>query len=416
MKRILIIVIVCCSVQISFGQATIKTMFYNVLNYPTAPPDNREEILETIIDSYEPDIFMICELETEAGGNEILDNSLNDDNTNYSSAPFLFNFSNSDVQLHQLLYYNNQKFTLIQNQRLINAVRDINWYTLELISNDQVNNPIRIEVFITHLKASRGSENEDKRFDMIKVFTDNLINLDENAYVIFAGDLNLYSSGEPAYQELLNRDNRITMVDPIDAPGDWSNDETFTNIHTQSTRIDSDDFGGLGSGGGLDDRFDFILISENMMNNSELSYIPNTYDSYGNNGNCYNQRIDNVDCTGSFDSELRDALYNMSDHLPVVMQLQVDQQFLSTPEFTETTRTIQLNSGTIIDDQLSLQINSSSETIDFKIYNTLGQEIKSFSAQGNDITNISVSELSNGMYYLVPINIQSKTIKFLKKS
>ncbi|WP_299252250.1 hypothetical protein [uncultured Aquimarina sp.] len=79
MNRTLIIVIVFYSAQISFGQATIKTMFYNVLNYPSAPPTNKEKLLETIIDSYEPDIFMNCELGTEAGGDEILNNSLNDD-------------------------------------------------------------------------------------------------------------------------------------------------------------------------------------------------------------------------------------------------------------------------------------------------------------------------------------------------
>ncbi|RKN19535.1 hypothetical protein D7035_13740, partial [Aquimarina sp. AD1] len=125
MKGIFIPLVLLFGVQISFGQATIKTMFYNVLNYPAAPPENREEILETIIDSYEPDIFMICELETEIGGEEILNESLNDDNTNYSSAPFLSNFSNSDVELHQLLYYNNQKFTLIDSQRLTTTIRDI---------------------------------------------------------------------------------------------------------------------------------------------------------------------------------------------------------------------------------------------------------------------------------------------------
>ncbi|MFD2562526.1 T9SS type A sorting domain-containing protein [Aquimarina rubra] len=416
MKRSLIIVVTFCIAQISFGQATIKTMFYNVLNYPTAPPENREEILETIIDSYEPDIFMICELETEEGGNEILNNSLNDDNTNYSSAPFLSNFSNSDVELHQLLYYNNQKFTLIQSQRLITTIRDINWYTLELISEDQVNNPIRIEVFVAHLKASRGSDNETKRLNMVREFTDNYANLDENDYVIFAGDFNLYSSNEPAYQELLDVNNKIIMVDPINTPGNWSSDNTFTDIHTQSTRLSSEDFDDFGSGGGLDDRFDFILMSENMVNSTELKYIPNTYEAYGNNGNCYNQRIDNVDCTGTFDSALRDALYTMSDHLPVVMELQANQQFLSTPEFTETIKKIELISGNLLDTQLSLQINNNSEPIDFKIYNTLGQEIKSFSAKGNSITNISVSELSAGMYYLVPVSIISDTIKFVKKN
>ncbi|WP_027391674.1 hypothetical protein [Aquimarina latercula] len=414
MKGIFIPLMVFFGVQISFGQATIKTMFYNVLNYPEAPPENREEILEIIIDSYEPDIFMICELETEIGGEEILNESLNDDNNNYSSAPFLSNFSNSDVELHQLLYYNNQKFTLIDSQRLTTTIRDINWYTLELISDNQVTNPIRIEVFVSHLKASRGTENEVKRLNMVNKFIDNYENLDEDAYVIFAGDLNVYSSDEPAYQELLNSNNKITMADPINKPGNWTSNETFTTIHTQSTRLSSEDFDNFGSGGGLDDRFDFILISENMINNTELSYVPDSYLAYGNNGDCYNQRIDDTDCTGIYDSSLRDALYTMSDHLPVVMELQSNQQFLNTPEFTETVKNIQLTNGNIIRDKLSLQIDNTLESIDFEIYNTLGQKIKSFSADSNTITNISVSELSLGMYYLVPININNNTIKFLK--
>ncbi|MBW1298706.1 T9SS type A sorting domain-containing protein [Aquimarina litoralis] len=416
MKKIIIPLFTIFFIQISFGQSTIKTMFYNVLNYPSAPPSNRAEILETIIDSYEPDIFMICELETEEGGEDILNNSLNDDNNNYSSAPFLSNFSNSDVELHQLLYYNNQKFQLLQSERIITTIRDINWYTLQLISNDQVNNPIKIEVFVSHLKASRGFDNEAKRLDMVEEYIDNYVNLDENAYVIFAGDLNLYSSDEPAYEELLDSNNKITLVDPINTPGDWSSNSTFASIHTQSTRLSNNDFGDFGSGGGLDDRFDFILMSENMVNSEELSYVPNSYLAYGNNGNCYNQRIDDVDCTGIYDSSLRDALYDMSDHLPVVMELQTNQQLLSTPEFEETTNIIQLNSGTIIDDLLSLQINSNSESIDFEIYNTLGQKLKAFSADSNGITNISVAELSNGMYYLIPVNVRSNTIKFLKKN
>ncbi|WP_299896192.1 T9SS type A sorting domain-containing protein [uncultured Aquimarina sp.] len=416
MKKIIIPLFTFFFIQLSLGQETIKTMFYNVLNYPAAPPTNREEILETIIDSYEPDIFMICELETEEGGKEILDNSLNDDTNNYSSAPFLSNFSNSDVELHQLLYYNNQKFELLQSQRITTTIRDINWYTLELISDDQVNNPITIEVFVCHLKASRGVENEVKRLDMVEEFIDNYSNLDQNAYVIFAGDLNLYSSDEPAYEELLDANNKITLVDPINAPGDWSSNSNFTSIHTQSTRISSDEFGEFGSGGGLDDRFDFILVSENMIDNDELGYVPNSYFSFGNNGNCYNQRIDDVDCAGVYDSNLREALYDMSDHLPVVMELQTNQQLLTTPDFEEVSNVIQLNSGTIIEDILSLQISNNSESINFEIYNTLGQKLKTFSANGTGTTTISVEDLSNGMYYLIPVNVRSNTIKFVKKN
>ncbi|MDY8135682.1 hypothetical protein [Aquimarina sp. 2201CG5-10] len=414
MKKIISIFILCY-IGIGYGQSTIKTMFYNVLNYPTAPPDTREKVLETIIDSYEPDIFMICELETEAGGEEILNESLNDGHSDYSSAPFLFNFSNSDIELHQLLYFNNKKFTLIQSQRLINAIRDINWYTLELITDEQNTDPIRIEIFVAHLKASQGADNEQKRLDMVEVFVDNQINLDQDAYVLFAGDFNLYSSNEPAYQAILNSGNRIVMVDPINTDGDWHTNSTFEGIHTQSTRISSSGFDNFGSGGGLDDRFDFIMMSENMRSDTKLSYIPNTYASYGNNGNCYNQRIDDSNCTGIYDAALRSALYNMSDHLPVVMELQTNQEFLSTPDFNQITKLVQLNSGTIVDDILSLTINNSLGSVNFKIYNTLGQEVQSFTSKNQSILNVSVESLSGGVYYIIPTNIKHSTIKFVKR-
>ena len=59
------------------AQGTIKTMFYNLLEFPSAQPSNREQILMEILDNYEPDIFMVCELESEYGADLIL-NSIYD--------------------------------------------------------------------------------------------------------------------------------------------------------------------------------------------------------------------------------------------------------------------------------------------------------------------------------------------------
>jgi hypothetical protein len=84
--------------------------------------------------------------------------------------------------------------------------------------------------------------------------------------VLLGGDLNLYTFTEPAYQQLLQVTNNITFADPANRPGSWSNNPNFVDIFTQSTRTD---FGLGGTAGGFDDRFDFILTSENMLANGD---------------------------------------------------------------------------------------------------------------------------------------------------
>ena len=400
--------------QTSYTQSVVKTMFYNVLNYPTAPPVNREVYLEEIIDTYEPDVFMICELETEAGADEILNKSLNDDTTKFSRAPFLPNFSNSDVELHQILFYNNDKFELLNSQRIINSIRDINWYTLQFKTENQDVNPIKLEIFVAHLKASQGIDNENKRLEMVEGFIDNLSNLDENSYVIFAGDFNLYSSNEPAYIALGDQNNAIIMVDPINRPGDWHSNSSFGDIHTQSTRLSSAEFENFGSGGGLDDRFDFIMMSQNMISDPVVKYKNGSYKSFGNNQNCYNLRIDDTNCSGDFSLSLRQALYQMSDHLPVTMELEIDEALLAIPDFSMQQIGITLD-GNLVEEELNITINPSGEEIFFDIYNVLGQRLKSFSAL-NGRKKIDINDLNEGLYYLKPQGINHKTLKFYKKA
>ena len=64
-------------------------------------------------------------------------------------------------------------------------------------------------------------------------------------------------------KKLLDPTNRIRLRDPINTPGDW-NSSSFQpkSVLTQSTRASS--IFGDGAGGGLDDRFDFVLLSSDM--------------------------------------------------------------------------------------------------------------------------------------------------------
>jgi len=412
-KKILVVVAFFITVS-GMSQETIKTMFYNLLEYPTAAPSGRDQILKSILDVYEPDVFMVCELESPEGADSILNVSLNSDGEEYSAFPFFDNTS-SEADLQNLLFYRSNMFTVETSQIISTTVRDINRYQLKLNTEDAGTDPVIIDFFVTHLKSSQGSANENLRLDMVTAFTDVLETIDPNSYVIFTGDLNLYDAEEPAYLELLDPTNAIKMVDPIDTPGDWHNNIDFQNLHTQSTRQSSGGFG-AGAGGGMDDRFDFILVSENMLTDPKLQYSPGSYKAYGNNGNCYDNDVNAAECTGEFQQSLRNQLYNMSDHLPVIMQLQTDQNIiLANEDVTYFQNTIRLEK-TIISTEVRLEFSQQPILpISVEVYNTIGQKlIETTLTTGNK--SINVSGLSNGIYYIKTSISNSQTLKFLKAS
>ncbi|MEL6810284.1 MAG: T9SS type A sorting domain-containing protein [Bacteroidota bacterium] len=398
-----------------FGQSKIKTMFYNVLEFPNALPGGRDQILQNILAEYQPDIFMVCELQGQEGADQILNTSLNGNLDKYDAAPYFDNQSGASP-LQQLIFYRRDKFTL-EDQEVINTdVRDINRYVLQLNTLNGQTDPVLLDIYVTHLKSSQGSSNENQRLDMVRAFTDRLGSLDPNSFVIFAGDLNVYSSDEPAYQELLDPTNPITMADPIDTPGDWHTDISFQDIHTQSTRVDSGPFG-AGAGGGMDDRFDFILVSENMLSDPTLRYVENTYKAYGNNGNCYNRDISDGDCAGEYSQSLRNSLFSMSDHTPVIMELETDQEIiLSGTDIAAENQGIKLKS-TVVVETITLDIPYiGEESIDIEIYNALGQRIMNPIFQHTGTHTLDISHWASGLYYVKTTSLpNTHPIKFIKR-
>ena len=394
-----------------YSQNTIKTMFYNVLWFPELNP-NRIDLLQEVLQDYEPDIFMVCELQSQEGADAILNIGLNSDgNSNFSAAPYFENQSGGG-DLQQALFYRNDMFVL-ENTEIINTpVRDINKYTLLLNTVNQDTNPIRIYAYVTHLKSSQGGANQQLRLSMVEAFVNDTQQLEEDAYVLFAGDFNIYTSTEPAYLEILDQTNNIVMADPINTPGAWNNNEDFTAVHTQSTRTSSSGFGG-GAGGGLDDRFDFIMVSQNMMTDTNLNYKADSYKAYGNNGNCYNNDINDINCGGVYNQVIRDALYNMSDHLPVVMELETDQEIvlLNVPQ-NSAPQPFSLK-NTLVSDIITIY-NPGGNTKDdrFGIFNTLGQELLEFKTSTNT-TILNVAQFVKGVYYITN-KASNQTLKFLK--
>jgi hypothetical protein len=154
----------------------------------------------------------------------------------------------------------------------------------------------------------------------------------EDDNIILAGDLNIYKSQEAAYQQLTQHQNsNIRLYDPLNSPGNWSNNGSFAQLHTQSTRS-SQTNGGCFSSGGLDDRLDHILISDDIRDNlDDMSYINNTYWAVGNDGLHFNDAI-NDGTNNSVPSAVLAALYGLSDHLPVMAEFDIKKQTIGVAE------------------------------------------------------------------------------------
>ena len=401
------------------AQETFKVMFYNLLNYPNETAvANREDDLEFILSDYQPDLFLVCELNNITGANTILNITKTTINPNFEMATYVSNTSDDSFgdqnYLQNLLYYDSTKFILEEEIIVPTELRDFNIYKLKLNTVDQDTDPIEVYIVVCHLKASSGTFNAQLRYEMIVELDDYLSTLPENTNVLLGGDLNIYTASESSFQELLDSSNHVTFVDPANRIGSWNNNPSFVDVFTQSTRTQT----GLGgSRGGFDDRFDFILTSKDMINTANITYVPNSYQVYGNNGlsTCYNRAINSSDCaiSGSqFSFEIRDALHNFSDHLPVTLSLETNATLLGINDF-KISNNFYLEK-TIINYELVIYIKSNQllKEVIF-IYNSIGQKVKKLPTNSAEIQKFDVSDLPNGLYFLGIPNQNIKPLKFI---
>ncbi len=433
LKRFLIIGLFLIGSVSIHGQTNIKTMFYNLLNYSTSTISQNKTIhLKTILDDVQPDLFMVCELVNSTASDYLFTNAVAASNPDFEKATFQVSQSPA-TGLQQMVYYNKKKLILENSSIVTTGTRDINHYTFKINTVNIATNPIRLEVYVTHLKASSGSTNRQKRLNSVTDFVNDLANLDANSFVVFSGDFNLYTSNEEAYIKLLDTNNAIIMVDPIDRPTPtfpndgtdyfdpnnynstyfWNN-TTFKDIHTQSTRTYTSENNvqdQSGATGGMDDRFDFIMMSKNFTTSSNLFYVNNSYKSVGNNGNCYNSYVANSNCTGSWSQNTRNALHEFSDHLPVIMEIETPENTLSLPNYYQPITVI---GNTIVHEKLRVKFNNLKEKT-LVIYNQLGQEVKRIFKNINTQNSvIDVQNFSTGIYY-IKTQQQTVPLKFVKK-
>ena len=399
----IILAVFCLLYAETSAQTTINILSYNLLNFPEGLPLNRQDTLRKIVNYVEPDLFLIQELKNSLGLSLALD-ACNDLEGNYTAAQWWSQQSNfgTDFPLQQSIIYNSDIFGLVEQDFILTSVRDINYFKLYLKTEDldQGADTTYLTVFVTHLKAGSGSSEQQQRAAMVQNFINALPALSNNQLAIFAGDFNVYNSNEEAYQMLLSTENAIVFEDPINAPGTWSSSAyPFKQILTQSTR--SSTIYNDGAGGGVDDRFDFILASQDILSGTEaLTYVEDSYHALGNNGTCYNQSITSCNVNNDVPFDIIRALYYMSDHLPVVMQLQSESNIQVADAKKLNVKASSAVGGIFI---------SSTELVDFNLYDVSGRLVSTFKNQHGGY--IELMSFPIGSYFVVGQSISGIPFK-----
>jgi len=411
MKTIITLALTIFINFISLGQDRVKIMTYNLLNYGNVTSyctQNNNNMSAktaynaTIIDYIKPDIIGLVEMgSADFVHQRFLDSALNVNGVNKYAKAMKMNSSGSSII--SLLYYNAEKFGIAGVVSLQNQVRDIVLFRLYYKSPNlaSMTDTAFVNCIVAHLKSNNTSTDRNTRNQQVTASLDYLSQNFPYDNYLFMGDLNIYKSSEAAYQTLLNYSNTsYRFYDPINTPGNWNNNSSYAAVHTQSTHSSSN---GCAAGGGLDDRFDFILISDAIKTGSKhISYVNNSYTTIGNDGNHFNKSI-NSGTNNSVPANVMNALYNNSDHLPIVLELDLDHTIASVSD-AEKLNHIRIRYENPVHNSLKMFIRSErARDINIRLYDIQGRQVENrneYVDKSSTSISIEMSTLANGLYIL----------------
>ena len=314
----------------------VRVVSWNITNYA----GGRESAFQTAIyDQFEgrsmsPDAIIVQEMLSQAGVNAFLSmlNNAPGSPGDWAAAGFI---DGNDTD--NAFFYRATRLTFL-GQTVVsvgsgapNHPRDVNRYDVRPVG--YASDGATLAIYSSHMKAGSDSDDQARRLVEAQAIRADAQSLPEGWSFILGGDLNIQSSSQSAYQHLVgsqaNNDGRF--VDPIARPGSWQNSSFFRFIHTQDPT----------GAGGMDDRYDQLLISSSLADGEGLSYIgdssipysnvtwndPNhSYRCWGNDGSSYNTSLTvsgNAMVGPVIAQALKDTTAGQAGHLPVLLDLRV---------------------------------------------------------------------------------------------
>ncbi|MEM1166885.1 MAG: hypothetical protein AAGI30_11410 [Planctomycetota bacterium] len=357
----------CAAVLLSAGAVGadgLRVVTWNITNYRGGLIEDIQTVAySTFVDrTLAADVFLLQEFHSTTSLNDFVQavNTAPGSPGDWEPAPFVLSRDTENACV-----YRSSKLEFIETFQISKGgsnplgPRDTDRFDFRLAGYPDGLAEAELSIYGVHLKASQGSTNETRRFNQAKLIRDNADGLDTNPFdgrddalpdgrhFLLAGDLNVYRSTEPAYQELTlsfdqvpttfdsdsqndRSDNTGQLFDPINTPGNWNNSSAFRYVHSQ------DPVGG----GGMDDRLDQILVGASLLDGGGMDYQgsypirfststwndPNhSYRTWGNDGSSFNSslRTQGNIMVGAQIAESIIRLADNSGHLPVYLDLVV---------------------------------------------------------------------------------------------
>ena len=392
---------------------TIKVMTYNIANYgftshgcPTLVTSVKNPWLRSIVAYESPDIigfekFNIspASISTDTIVHKVLDSVC-------SGCYKPCGFTNvSGYTKANMLYYKTSKLGFVSTTTIYSAdnnISDINLHKLYYKSPtlSLTHDTIFINVILLHL-ASGSSSTTDRANEISGAMSWLNSHVTTGGNYILMGDMNTQNSTESGFQQLINSTNANTkFYDPPNQLGDWSGNPTHFSMYlTQSTR--TTDPGDCAATGGVNNRFDHILCTKYLMDGTDsLMYVPQSYRVVGQDGLHTNGDINGSPANTSAPSNIVNALYNMSEHLPVVLQLAVGAHNTGTgiSEINNPAWTFDhlVTNHLIVRPQIEL----TGSMYHIQIVDMQGRSIRDLYLRQDHVNDISLEGLTAGMYQL----------------
>ena len=434
MKKYLLIIIILAlpwAVLPAKAQDTITVMQYNLLyygNYQSGFADcyetnnntqQKDECIRTILNLVKPDIFTVCEFgATQTLLTDFIRHNLNINGADYWQSDNIINYAGSNIINH--IFFDSRKFGLKKHVALRTNPRDTDIYELYLKTPRlAAGDTVKLVCIVAHPKAGMGYE--ANRRALMQVAMDHINQYYPNDNVLIMGDFNMYGASESGYRLLTQTYSHpdICFMDPVanmGGVGEWNNNNQFSAFHTQSTRSHSEE---CFSGGGLDDRFDFILMADEIaFSYNHLRYVQGSYHAVGNDGRHFNQSV-NQGNNSAVPATVAEALFDASDHLPVTMKIAVDVKLgVEDHEAQSLYATVAPNPAT---DMTQVHFfNPAEGNIQFELYSIQGQLMASEAGHfdnGSQQFELNLQGLMKG-FYLLNIRHQNgwrQTVKVVVK-
>jgi len=228
------------------------------------------------------------------------------------------------------MFYNKNKFGYLGTTTIYgadNSISDIDMHKLYYLKFPSKGDTIFLNVIVVH-DASGGSGASQRATEIGGAMSWLSANVKTPGNYIFMGDFNVQASSEACFQAMINpTDTIVQFNEPTNQLGNWnSNPQAFANYLTQSTR--STDPGDCASTNTMAEWFDHILCTNPIMRGSKnVRYIPNSFVVVGQDGLHTNKGLTDAPTNTSVPANVLNALYMNSEHLPVLLKLQISSAY-----------------------------------------------------------------------------------------